>query len=90
MEINELLDKLEIDYSDMNAQNGKFTILFNSSDDYQDAYVKLSKSDLVDLDDEGVIVTEHSNIMKYMADDYDLTLECDFDKDIYKLVIEEA
>lgn len=90
MKLDELLDALRISDENLVKEGDKYVIYLNDSDEYQSAYIQLSKSDIVDLDDESTIVTEHSNIMKYLADNFDITLECDFDKDIYKIIFEEV
>lgn len=87
--IDEFLDKLGIT-GEYTTTDGEYTLLLENSDEFQQVYSILSSSDLVDLDVDDVIVTEHANILKYLADDYDLTLECDFDSDTYKLIVEEA
>lgn len=87
--IDEFLDNLGIS-GEYTTSEGEYTLLLSDSDEFQQVYSILSSSDLVDLDVDDVVVNENENILKYIADDYDLTLACNFDDDTYKLVIEEA
>ncbi len=87
--IDEFLDELGIS-GDYTTSDGEYTILLSDSDEFQDVYSILSTSEAVDLDVDNILVTEDENRLKYIAEDYDLTLECNFNGDIYKLIIEDA
>ena len=87
--IDKFLDELGIS-GDYTSSDGEYTFMLSDSDEFQDVYSLLSSSKLVDLDVDNIVVTEDENILKYIADDYDLTLECNFNEDVYKLIIEEA
>ena len=70
--------------------NEGYVIRFNNSDDYAKVYSLLSRSELLSLEEDQVILSEHTNIIKYISDEFDLTLAANFDKDSYTLTIKEG
>lgn len=69
------------------AENAVLPI--SNSNEFSKIHSKLSDSDLVDLDIEDVDVNEDSTHLVYLADEYDLYLDADYNKDEYTLKLEE-
>ena len=69
---------------------GKYVITINSSDDLSKFYTLLDKYDGADLDPEGQVMSDNSIVMKFLTDDFDITLKGDLEQDIYNMVIEDA
>lgn len=88
--VKDFLKELEINTGKLKLNGDKVVINFKNSNDYQKAYEKLSKSDKVDLDIENVDVGEDGTHMVYLADDYDIYLDADYDNDIYTLTFQEV
>ena len=78
-----LLDK-DGEYND-----GILTIHLENSNEYSQVYSKLDKLENINLDSEKTIMTEHSSILNYYTDEFDIKLEADFDNDTYRLIVEE-
>lgn len=85
--MKELLRKIGITEAGYFSYNNNYVIDFENSDEYNKAFSKLDRTDLVEEnDDTSVINMSVSNIM-YSNDDFSLNLIADFDNDTYKLVI---
>lgn len=85
--MKELLRKIGITEAGYFSSNNNYVIDFENSDEYNKAFSKLDRTDLVEEnDDTSVINMSVSNIM-YSNDDFSLNLIADFDNDTYKLVI---
>ena len=67
-----------------------YVVTFADSNAYADAYSRLSSSSEVELDPEYGTASEHGSEMRYVSDDFELTLKADFDRDAYSLVVTEA
>ena len=87
--MKELLRKIGITEAGYFSSNNNYVIDFDNSDEYNKAFSKLDRTDLVEEnDDTSVINMSVSNIM-YSNDDFSLNLIADFDNDTYKLVVTE-
>lgn len=85
--MKELLRKIGITEAGYFSSNNNYVIDFDNSDEYNKAFSKLDRIDLVEEnDDTSVINMSVSNIM-YSNDDFSLNLIADFDNDTYKLVV---
>lgn len=85
--MKELLRKIGITEAGYFSSNNNYVIDFDNSDEYNRAFSKLDRTDLVEEnDDTSVINMSVSNIM-YSNDDFSLNLIADFDNDTYKLVV---
>lgn len=85
--MKELLRKIGITEAGYFSSNNNYVIDFDNSDEYNKAFSKLDRTDLVEEnDDTSVINMSVSNIM-YSNDDFSLNLIADFDNDTYKLVV---
>ncbi len=88
MNPQEILNKLGID-AEVVEEDSKQVAYLEDSDEFAKAYTKFDKSDLVDLDPSSVISTEEKSVMIFISDDYDITLEGNYDTDEYKIIFEE-
>jgi len=85
--MKELLRKIGITEAGYFSSSNNYVIDFENSDEYNKAFSKLDRTDLVEEnDDTSVINMSVSNIM-YSNDDFSLNLIADFDNDTYKLVV---
>nr|DAP55372.1 MAG TPA: hypothetical protein [Caudoviricetes sp.] len=85
--MKELLRKIGITEAGYFSSNNNYVIDFDNSDEYNKAFSKLDRTDLVEEnDDTSVINMSVSNIM-YSNNDFSLNLIADFDNDTYKLVV---
>lgn len=85
--MKELLRKIGITEAGYFSSNNNYVIDFENSDEYNKAFSKLDRTDLVEEnDDTSIINMSVSNIM-YSNDDFSLNLIADFDNDTYKLVV---
>lgn len=85
--MKELLRKIGITEAGYFSLNNNYVIDFDNSDEYNKAFSKLDRTDLVEEnDDTSVINMSVSNIM-YSNNDFSLNLIADFDNDTYKLVV---
>lgn len=88
--MKEFLVKLGIT-QDPVEKDGNFVIDLYDSDEYARVYSKLDKSDLIEEDPEASQVTLENSSIQYISEDdkYTLTLNADFDGDVYTLVVRE-
>lgn len=85
--MKELLSKIGITEPGMESKDGNYVIDFETSNQFNSAFSKLDKSDLVEEnEDSSVVNLSVSNVM-YTNDEFALNLIADFDHDTYKLVI---
>lgn len=85
--MKELLRKIGITEAGYFSSNNNYVIDFDNSEEYNKAFSKLDRTDLVEEnDDTSIINMSVSNIM-YSNNDFSLNLIADFDNDTYKLVV---
>lgn len=85
--MKELLRKIGITEAGYFSSNNNYVIDFDNSEEYNKAFSKLDRTNLVEEnDDTSVINMSVSNIM-YSNNDFSLNLIADFDNDTYKLVV---
>lgn len=85
--MKELLKKIGITEAGYFSSNNNYVIDFDNSEEYNKAFSKLDRTDLVEEnDDTSVINMNVSNIM-YSNNEFSLNLIADFDNDTYKLVV---
>ena len=76
-------------FDDENKDKVKFNQLYKDSNQFNKAFSRLEKSDLVEEnEDSSVIDLNVSNVM-YVGDDYSFNLIAEFEQDIYRLVVSE-
>lgn len=86
--MKEIANKLGL--SDKGTESeGKYTFQMANSDDYSKVYSKLDKSDLVSLDEESVVLSEHIHETVYYGEGFYVRLVASFDEDIYTCEIGE-
>lgn len=85
--MKELLNKIGITDAGYFSSKDNYVIDFDSASEYNRAFSKLDKTDLVEEnDDASVANVSVSNIM-YSNDEFSLNLIADFDSDSYRLVV---
>ena len=87
--MKELLSKIGISSSGEFSEEGNYVVDFENSQQFNKAFSRLDKSDLVDENEDASVTNlDVSNVM-YESDKYALNLIADFSQDIYKLVVSE-
>lgn len=69
---------------------GKYVVELPDSDAWSKAHTLLSKSGKADLDGDSVMVSMKASDETFLADDYDIRLVANFEKDVYRIIMEEA
>lgn len=87
--MKELLSKIGITEAGHFSEDGNYVIDFETSNQFNKAFSKLDKSDLVDENEDASSITLETSTVMYVADDYTLALIADFDQDTYRLVVTE-
>lgn len=87
--MKELLSKIGITEAGYFSKEKNYVIDFESSDQFNKAFSKLDKSDLVDENEDSSVVNLNVTNVMYISDDYSLNLIADFSADTYKLVVTE-
>jgi len=89
MEANELAR--ELGFSQEGETKGKsYVIRLKDSNDYSRAYTLLDKSDLTELDGDAISLDVEKSTISYVSEGYRITLDADFDKDVYTVTIKEG
>lgn len=70
------------------SQGNTYTISLSNSNEYSKVYTILDKAKGIDLDDEESVLSESSTLLVYLADDFDIKLKADLDKNIYTVSFE--
>ena len=80
----------DLDVKDEGVFDGKhYIITLNDSDDYARYYTILDHADEFELVDTSSMLSEYLSSLSYSSDDFTVTLNADFNSQVYKLVIEE-
>ena len=87
--MKELLSKIGITEAGYFSKDKNYVIDFESSDQFNKAFSKLDKSDLVEENEDSSVVNLNVTNVMYISDDYSLNLIADFSADTYKLVVTE-
>lgn len=87
--MKDILKEIGINESGYYSEDGNYIIDFENSNQFNKAFSRLEKSDLVEEnEDSSVIDLNVSNVM-YVSDDYSFNLIAEFEQDIYRLVVSE-
>ena len=70
--------------------DGVYVIPLNNSNEYSRIYTILDKSDKCDLDGEEINLDVQQSLMVYLADEFDIKLQANFDTDDYSVSFEEV
>lgn len=65
-----------------------YIVQLDSSNEYSKIYTLLDRAEGVDLDNDESVLSESSTLLVYLADDFDIKLKADLDKDAYSVEIE--
>lgn len=87
--MKELLNKIGITQAGHFDDKGRYIVEFESDKEYNKAFSKLDKTDLVEEDEEGNIVNTEASIIAYESENFRLVLVAKFDEDKYELQITE-
>lgn len=88
MEASELAR--EIGFQQEGETKGKsYVIRLKDSNDYSRAYTLLDKSGLTELDGDAISLDVEKSTISYVSEGYRITLDADFDKDVYTVTIKE-
>ena len=87
--MKELLSKIGITEAGYFSKDKNYVIDFESSDQFNKAFSKLDKSDLVEENEDSSVVNLNVTNVMYISEDYSLNLIADFSADTYKLVVTE-
>lgn len=67
-----------------------YVINLKDSNEYSKIYTILDKSDLCDLDVEEISLDVQNSLLVYLADNFDIKLQANFDTNTYSVSFEEA
>ena len=70
--------------------DGVYVINLEDSNEYSRVYTILDKSDLCDLDVEEINLDVQSSLLVYLANDFDIKLQANFDTNSYSVSFEEV
>ena len=87
--MKELLSKIGISEAGHFSEEGNYVIDFETSNQFNKAFSKLDKSDLVDENEDASSITLETSTVMYVAEGFTLALIADFDQDTYRLVVTE-
>ena len=87
--MKDLLNKIGITEPGHFTRDDGYVIDFENSADFNRAFSRLDKSDLVDENEDASSITLETSTVMYVAEGFTLALIADFDQDTYRLVVTE-
>ena len=88
--MKELLNKIGITEAGHFEKDGSYVIEFETDKQYNKAFSRLDRSDLLEENPDGGTVSLSASVVVYEAEKFILQLVSDFDKDEYKLIVKEV
>ena len=85
--MKDLLSKIGITQPGYFSKDKNYVIDFESDAEFNKAFSRLDKSDLVEENDDSSVVNLNVTNVLYTNEDYSLNLIADFEQDTYKLVV---
>ncbi len=85
----QLLNTLGITGDKKDVTGDSTTISTTDSNLYSKWYTILDRSDLVDLLSDNMLIDMNQTRLVYEGDEYSITLESDFENNVYKLTVKE-
>lgn len=85
--MRDILNKIGITDVGHYSEDDNYIIDFETSDDFNKAFSRLDKSDLVEENEDSSVVNLTVSNILYISDDYSFNLIADFEQDLYKLVV---
>ena len=70
--------------------DGVYVINLKDSNEYSKVYTILDKSNLCDLDVEEISLDVQNSLLVYLADNFDIKLQANFDNTVYSVSFEEV
>lgn len=87
--MKEILKKIGITEPGYFSDDDNYIIDFENSEQFNKAFSRLEKSDLVEENEDSSVVDLNVSNVMYISDDYSFNLIAEFEQDIYKLVVSE-
>ena len=87
--MKEILKKIGIEDAGYYSKEKNYVIDFETSQEFNKAFSRLDKSDLVEENDDSSVVNLNVSNILYIGQGYSFNLIADFEQDLYKLVITE-
>ena len=87
--MKEILKQIGITDAGYYSKENNYIIDFETSDEFNKAFSRLDKSDLVEENDDSSVVNLNVTNILYIGEGYSFNLIADFEQNIYKLVITE-
>lgn len=88
--MKELLNKIGITEAGHFEKDGSYVIEFETDKQYNKAFSRLDRSDLLEENPDGGTVSINASVIVYESEEFVLQLLADYDKDEYKLIIKEV
>ena len=87
--MKDTLKKIGINESGYFSEDDNYIIDFENSEQFNKAFSRLEKSDLVEENEDSSVVDLNVSNVMYVSDDYSFNLIAEFEQDIYRLVVSE-
>lgn len=87
--IDGILKNLNFDKVEGELRNNKYTITLNDSDEYAYYYTLLDSNSDLSLSDASSVSTGYLSIISYEGEDFKVSLNAYYDKNIYTVTIED-
>lgn len=87
MDINELLQELNINKEYEKIDNRTYSITIDNSNEFGKIFTKLDNSNIIESLEDSQLVTNEGTSLIYENEEYLLTLQANFENDIYNLII---
>lgn len=84
-----ILKEIGITESGYYSEDGNYIIDFENSNQFNKAFSRLEKSDLVEENEDSSVIDLNVSNVLYVGDDYSFNLIAEFEQDIYRLVVSE-
>lgn len=87
MDVDELLSKLNINKEYEKIDNRTYSITIDNSNEFGKIFTKLDNSNIIESLEDSQLVTNEGTSLIYENEEYLLTLQANFENDIYNLII---
>ena len=87
--MKDILKKIGITEAGYFSEDDNYIIDFENSNQFNKAFSRLEKSDLVDENEDSSVSDLNVSNVLYVNDDYSFNLIAEFEQDVYRLVVSE-
>lgn len=87
--MKDILRKIGITEAGYFSEDDNYIIDFENSEQFNKAFSRLEKSDLVEENEDSSVVDLNVSNVMYVTDEYSFNLIAEFEQDIYRLVVSE-